>query len=384
MMTGLELHQHLFDQLSRRGAEGRVYRRLLEEILGFPVENVLISTAEHTAPFNRAHTVSFLLPQLILQQAGLKPRAPILILAASLIPLDNEHYPRGFLLPQGRFNLFPCRQRKKSPALLPPAKALEKTGAPAFFSRYPWLRRVFQEERSHTSYARQISGCMEGMAQQWFPEAPPGNVRVRPLEEVARQMLIRLLEADDALLGQLLFDNRIRGLVARDLLGIFCAWGQTQGSFYFWGAQDAGVARLREENGHLLGASWRIPLEKDSLLDFLRAGRLWPGVFLSLLMVSFFPNLPISGGPKQLHYYRLMIWAANRLDCAPREERLAGYGYMILDFTGMRLGRENGGLLPSCAPGLALADAQLDPDWLAAELSRLPLLPFPEVIPGLR
>src|SRR5262249_24957623 len=111
-MTVLGLHQRLQLTLLQRASGNCHYRLLLERALRCPLERILISTAEHTAPFNRSSTMSFLLPQLTLQHVGMAPTATLVILAGSLIPMDNAHYPRGFYFPNReragrRFNLVP-------------------------------------------------------------------------------------------------------------------------------------------------------------------------------------------------------------------------------------------------------------------------------------
>src|ERR1017187_5618905 len=98
-MSVLDYHEmaraHL---LCRIGGCDR-YLQLLYETANIPQDSI-ISTAEHLAPFNVAETVSFILPQLTLSRVRAENgRIPIVLLAGSLVPMDNLHHPRGFLEP---------------------------------------------------------------------------------------------------------------------------------------------------------------------------------------------------------------------------------------------------------------------------------------------
>src|SRR4051812_26301977 len=137
-MSAIDYHLRLSHELSFRASAGTTYRATLEGVLGFSTDGMLISTSEHVAPFNRTHTLSFLLPHMALQAARLRGPATILILAGSLIPLDNSHYPRGFMLPEGarwnhRFNLYPSRMNKAVPLMLPPVNGATCNKADKFF-----------------------------------------------------------------------------------------------------------------------------------------------------------------------------------------------------------------------------------------------------------
>ncbi|MGH7488919.1 MAG: hypothetical protein ACREMY_25450, partial [bacterium] len=119
--SGLAHHLDLYDRLADRRRESARYRALLEEVLGFSLQDAVISTSEHAAPFNFASSVSYALPQWAIQLAGLRPAARIVIMVASLVPFDNRHYPRGFMQDGAPpFNLFRNRVMKSCPMLQPP------------------------------------------------------------------------------------------------------------------------------------------------------------------------------------------------------------------------------------------------------------------------
>lgn len=383
-MRLLDYQLQISQALSDRTRLGESYRAVLEEILGSSTDATVISTSEHVAPFNRAHTVSFVWPQLGLQMAGMRAPFTVLILAGSIIPLDNSHYPRGFLLPKGaqptwRFNLYPSSLNKAVPLLLSAANGDARDRSDRFFQAYSWLKPTLNGGGGFATLADQLAGCMEAISSRWFDGAASGRVRVRPLEAVARQVILRLIEDDDQVVHSILFDSKVRNEIKRRLHGVFCAWGDRQGSFLFWGSRDSRVVRLQEHEGCLVGSGdIRIPLQQSDLVQRLRDGQLWPGVFLSLMAVSYLPNLPISGGPKQLSYYRQMIEALNLTVREKRGRNLSQLGYMNFDPGGIYLRREENDHVPEFGTGLALSDRDLDTDFQLDQLRRTQVLEQPQ------
>ncbi len=280
------------------------------------------------------------------------------------------------MLPEGarwnhRFNLYPSRMNKAAPLMLPPVDGTTRSKADNFFQSYSWLKETFNKVATFETYAHQLSACMEVISGKWFEGVAGPELKVRPLEAVARQMLLRLIEEGDVVIDSILFDPRLRGEIARRLHGVFCAWGERQGSFLFWGNRDSRASRLQEHEGALVGSNIKVVLAKDSVADALRKGQLWPGVFLSLLVVSYLPGLPISGGPKQLQYYRSMIRAANSLGIEVRPEDLSQLGYMTFDLCDLRLRRGNSQCFSDFGTGLALSRSGFELDFLIEQMSAI-------------
>jgi hypothetical protein len=210
---------------------------------------------------------------------------------------------------------------------------------------------------------------MERIVAQWGLDAHPAPVTVRPLEEVARAILIELLESGDSFLDRVLFDARLRAALDVELRGVFCAWGDAHGSFLFWRAHDRRMIRLRHRHDCLVADDgYCVRFDRDELLAELRARRLWPGVFLSLAVVSLLPGVPISGGPKQLRYYERMIAAARPLLDQPRGTALSRYGYMCFDPAEVcPAGAARA--VAARGTGLDLAERELDAEALAQQLT---------------
>jgi hypothetical protein len=357
--------------------QASAYCSLLEEVLGFSLRQAVISTSEHAAPFNYASSVSYVLPQLSIQYAGLRAPARIVVLVSALVPFDNRHYPRGFLLEDGRrFNLFSNRVRK-SCSMLQPAVDIDSRGdGGSFIEMYPWLRPYFTNQMSFTDAAHQMSTVMEAIATKWFAIAAC-PVTIRPFEDVARRMLIRLLESHDPWLERILFDSPTRRRVAETLTGTFCAWGDKHGSFLFWNRRGDRLGRFVEENQCLVDDDVRVPLTRESLLDSLTNKAIWPGVFLSLMMTSYLPGLPVAGGPKQPEYYRAMIRAANAVGILSRGPELSTYGYWCVDMTRLSPSRTHLRHIPAEGAGLWLTDGACDAGWICEQLAQCPILPLP-------
>lgn len=378
-MNGLECHEKLHEQLLDRSCAIPVHLPCVEEAIGSNLERTIISTSEHIAPFNTVSTVSFLLPQLAITKRYKGPQTSICVLAASLIPLDNADYPRGFLLPgysseSGRINLFPGRLRKGAPALLPPIEN-DSLQTEQLRNALPTLAEVFFSNINLRSYADQMSRCMEHMASQWFARTAPVTVHVRPLEEVARDILLGLLQDRNENLYRILFNRSTREMIFQRLMHVYCAWGNRRGSFLFWGVKDHRVQAMTELRDCLRNEDLCVPLKPEEITRALEARLIMPTVFLSLFAVSYLPGLPIAGGPRQFHYYRAMINALNGVLDLCRSDALSTFGYNSVDLTKVRVCSGSAETIHPQGTGLSLMGSVLDSEWISRELMQVPLLP---------
>jgi hypothetical protein len=334
--------------------------------MGTPLDRCVISTAEHIAPFNYASTVSFVLPQLLIdpEQEDV-PTEAVWVLGCGNIPLDNSDWPRGLLLTDDdgrtvRLGLWPRRLRKAVPLLLP-ARTLDASEL-ASLAQHEYLIAAFQGSSREGSYARQLARVMEAMAAHWPAVHGSPPVRVAPGEEVAAAVLSSLLRGGDPLVRRLIEDATARSRLRESLHGVTCAWGDGYGSFLFWGAapdNSGQVVPLREQAGYLVGDGVKVPFERDATCTGLETKRLLPGVALSLFAISWLPGIPIAGGPRQSRYWERMIEAFNAIfpDVAERPNWLSqfGYGPQMWDEHCASFG------LPKSGTGLSLARRCIDP-----------------------
>lgn len=375
--NALEHHLELYNRLADRSVVSAPHYKLLEDVLGFSLENAVISTSEHAAPFNFASSVSYVLPQWSIQRAALRPPATIVVLVGTLVPFDNRHYPRGFLFDNGkRFNLVGQKVAKSCPALQPPVDVRQREGGDAFVATYPFLRPHLTGEIPFTDVGHQIASVMEKMASTWIANEP-SPVRILSLEEVARRLLIRLLEERDPWLEKMLFDRPTRHKIFQGLMGTFCAWGLRHGSFLFWKGTTDRIGRFVEENDCLVSDELSIPLTREALIDALKERRIWPGVYLCLTVISYLTGLAVAGGPKQPDYYYAMIRVANEVGGMNRELSLSTYGYTCMDLTRVTPNKDEPRKFPLRGAGLWLSQGQTDPSWFCNQLSTIPVLPTP-------
>ena len=375
--NALDHHLDLFDRLTVRCGAASAYCAILEQVLGISLRQAVVSTSEHAAPFNFASSVSYVLPQLAIQQAGLRLPAPIVVLVSSLVPFDNRHYPRGFVLPDGRrFNLFANRVRKSCAMFQPASDAESLADGRPFLQAYPWLRPYLAKSAPFGNAADQIAAVMEAMAERWFA-VPAAQIVIRSFEDTARQMLVRLLDTHDPWVERILLDSVARRFIAESLMGTFCAWGESHGSFLFWNRRGDRLGRFVERDGGLVDGDTRIPFTSEALARSLRTGAIWPGVFLCLMMTSYLPGLPVAGGPKQPEYYRAMIRAANAAGGLDRSINLSTYGYWCIDTTRLTPRRTEQFHVPAQGAGLWLTTRHCDASWVCEQLSECPVLPMP-------
>jgi hypothetical protein len=200
------------------------------------------------------------------------------------------------------------------------------------------------------------------------------------MEEVAWRMLVRLIVSRDPWVDRLLFDPSVRAVVAQRLMGTVCAWGLHHGSFLFWNRRGERLGRFVEEDGCLVDGDTGVPLTRDAILNGLLTRSILPGVFLSLVVISYLTGLAVAGGPKQPDYYRTMIQTANAVGDLTRGEELSTYGYWCVDMSRLTPHRATTRHIPKDGAGLSLADGSCDAEWLCEQLAQVPVLQIPPAV----
>ena len=354
------------------------YRKLFQEVSrGAEGEEVVVCTADHAAPFNRIGSLTFALPAVarqVLYGEGYR----VLLLPGSLIPCDNGLYPRGVFLsgevrPPKRINFVTQRFEKSSPLLLPPVDA----------SRFGPFEEDIRAGQFH-SYADQLCAIMKKMVSSWVESSTPAKVDVQPVEAVANRMLVKLLEVGDPNVELLLFNGGVRRRLYEALKGTFCAWGERHGSFLFWGRGEQGRTRRLAYEDVVRGESAEAEYLRGpgQCLRALRDGALVPNVFLSLFLVSYLPQLPVSGGPMQWRYYRRMIRVCNDLLGLQRPHQLSRYGYMCYD--PKKLASAAGRAISKFGPGMDLLSHPLKEEEAEAILQKIEIQRFRVPLPDYR
>lgn len=357
--NALNIHKQLYQNLINRVNENRYTDYLKDELGISSIDDCIFSTAEHIAPFNTKNTVSFLLPQLLLQHFKIVKKRKIVILGGSLVSLDNMDYPRGFYLIDEKkraFNLFSQKQ-KKTTILLNERLTYENIqdkNRDSFFQEFKFLKKEFQ--LYHENFAHQQSNIMKSIVQEWsFNSA---NVLIKPLEYVAKNILIKLLKSNDASIN-LLFENI--EIFKQDTYNIFCSWTEKKGTFLFWEVQKQRLNRIVYEDKRFIGENIQFTSNRKDILKLLIENRILPSVSLSLFVVSWLPNIPIAGGHRQYWYWQYMIESFDKIFKVESKKRLSQFGYNQLNFSELDI-------LSDYGTGLDLATNNIDKKRLFKEV----------------
>jgi hypothetical protein len=115
------------------------------------------------------------------------------------------------------------------------------------------------------------------------------------------------LKDERSVISRMLFDSAVRRGLKREL-------GNVSNRFFpnstdhFWGVRDGRIRPLRLKEGVLRDEtdSLRIPFERETLIEGLRQGRLYPNLFFAFLVLSIVPRVRVLGGHRQLTYLPLI------------------------------------------------------------------------------
>jgi hypothetical protein len=363
-MSPIKTHCNLYNNLIQDNKQN-IYKDLLQKHLNIEdINNHIFSTAEHAAPFNTKNTLSFLLPQMLLQHFNIVPKKEIVILAASLVPLNNLDFPQGFYKPSDTketLNIFTNKYRK-SVALLNKNISYEDIANKEkenFFDKYNFLKQTFTS--IHDTYADQQCKTMENIIEQWNIKS--GKITVKPAEKIARDILIDLLKQDDIKISTLLKNIDI---FAQETKGVFCSWNETKGTVLFWEVDDNQINKMRLENDKLIGKNLKFKINTHEILTLLEQNKILPNIALTYFILSWLPNIPIAGGHRQYWYWKYMINSYDKIFQTNDKTNLSQFGYNQLMFSELNI-------LPKYGTGLYLANNDIDKEQLFEAIKELPI-----------
>ena len=340
----------------------------MEKALGKSTINTLISTAEHIGPFNIRGQISFLMPQLCLSELAPKP-VDILLLPSSLVPLNNSSYPRGFMLPsmdgKDRVKLFSNKDIHRSPLLMPAAVTSNQPCFNRVIQIAPWLKEIFDSADCYESYAHQLTACMERLVNRWTYSLPRTRVIITPSEIIERNILISLLEDRDPVLCSILLDDDERHALYRELSHHSSgAMMDPSGAFLGYNHQGRLETLFERTKGWWESSQSRFQIERTVLIEGLAKGLLWPKPLLSMIILSYLPNVPLCGGVRQKAYYSWLLRSLNTITGMKRCDSLNVHGYLRaeVDYESFPMW-PGGGELPPYGTGLALAARPFSLEW---------------------
>ncbi len=137
------------------------------------------------------------------------------------------------------------------------------------------------------------------------------------METIAAGLLLKDIQRENAIPYQILFCQKLRERILEKLDGVSGCWTTPGGgTHFFWGLDKRAVRfplRLQEESGqwaltgkNSAGETVRFPLEADSLKESLKAGKLFPSLFIVFLELYFLRDYTVMGGHFQPAYLRAM------------------------------------------------------------------------------
>ena len=298
-----------------------------------PDDLKIMSVAEHYAVFNHFKTYSNVFT-IASNPMSHKNNARFIVLADSLIPMDNADYPRGVVYNKSAncleyHPLISKKLRKAFPLFLHyngimPRLIIEDNLA---FNQDVIIGRINRIIESSRSFFSAISDINKYLYEATIPFVNKPHLYYLSLEKVATELLLSLLESDDELCREFVLSNFERTYKA--LFGVRTCWGNNKGSFLFWHNYKGALYPCKLKNDFIESEYLRFSLSRQSIIDYLNNFELIPGGFLSLFMVSILPNWPTIGGFPQFDFFQKMINYVEQNSDLSIDENLNNYNWGI-------------------------------------------------------
>lgn len=274
---------------------------------------VITSVAEHCTLPNSYNTVSNILT--IGKGFASYPtdkRKYFIVLAGSLVPLDNTDYPRGFfynhtLSQVDKFPLWEQKFRKSFPLIQPNVSKDRLPNKNFDYNQSKYINFICDFLRDNPiPYYQQICQINSKLYNNLVSESEYSpKVIFLSLEDIALKFLNLLIEKDDIIIDNYIFNNFNK--TYNYLFDVPTCWNNDKGSFLFWYEQDKKLFPLKFQEGFFSNEFVEINLIKEEILAQLRLKKLYPSVFVSLLLTNITTNLPTLGGKRQGFYLKKMI-----------------------------------------------------------------------------
>jgi hypothetical protein len=281
---------------------------------------VITSVAEHCTFPNSYNTVSNILT--IGKGFASYPtnkRKYFIVLSGSLVPLDNADYPRGFFYNRtlseiDKIPLWENKVRKSFP-LIQPNVAEDRVPLKKFNynqSKYIDLICDFLQ-KNPMPYYQQICQINTKLYNELVIEDEYSpKIIFLSLEDIALKFLNLLIEKEDIIIENFIFNNYTK--TYNYLFDVPTCWNNDKGSFLFWYEQDKKLFPLKFQENYFSNDLIKINLVKEEIVMLLKLNKLYPSVFVSLLLTNIITNLPTLGGKRQGIYLKKMIDYFNEYD----------------------------------------------------------------------
>lgn len=283
----------------------------------------LLSAAEHMASITNPESLNVVINQALYRRQ--REQAYVLSLPITAIRLDNILLSRDLFVGDRRVRLLPSKYRDTLATDAPAVdgafvernlKAVVADGPPAIRARAAdlrdWWERAYRDISSLDALWKQLvvlnHSYWKELVRTNHWDLPDEYVTV-PMCVLVRDAMIEELEAGrDGWFYEMIFDPATRDAVYRTFDGVRSCWdSQTRsGTFLFWTTNRKGEPRaMAYEAGTLqsTGVAGTLPLSRESVVEALRSGALYPGTFLVMAYLGFYLGLQLFGGILCAQFY---------------------------------------------------------------------------------
>lgn len=293
---------------------------------------LLMSVAEHYAVFNHFKTFSNVFT--IAANPNLSDNTHLIVMADSLIPMDNADYPRGVVINQHdgsleHYPLFSKKYRKGFPlalqynGIIP--KLIEKDYG--VFDQNIVISQINKIIETGNNLFSIISNINNVLYERALANIHKPHLHYVSLERVATQLLVSLLESGDEMCNEFILSNFER--TYNSLYGVRTCWGENHGSFLFWHHHNGILYPCKLVENCIESSFKKFSLSKQSLIDYLNSSILVPGGFVSLLMTTILPNWVTIGGHPQYGFLQRMIDYVNQYSKIGVDNRINNYNWGV-------------------------------------------------------
>jgi hypothetical protein len=274
---------------------------------------VITSVAEHCTFPNSYNTASNILTiGKGFANYSTNKRKYFIVLSGSLVPLDNADYPRGFFYNRtlSQIDKIPLWENKvrKSFPLIQPNVAEDRLPQKNFnYNQSKYVHYICDFLRDNQKpYFQQICQINSKLYNELVSESEYSpKIIFLSLEDIALKFLNLLIEKEDIVIENFIFNNYTK--TYNYLFDVPTCWNNDKGSFLFWYEQDKKLFPLKFQESFFSNELIKINLTKQEILTQLKLNKLYPSVFVSLLLTNIITNLPTLGGKRQGVYLKRMI-----------------------------------------------------------------------------
>jgi hypothetical protein len=281
-----------------------------------PKDIVIMSSAEHFSVFNHYKTFSNILTIASYSSFWKNHESEniyLVILADSLIPMDNADYPRGIVLNSSQnelhhYPLFSKKYRKSFPLYMNNSgiKSIDIDCGSYPFNQSKILHEINMIFNCQDTFFNQVSDTNTFLYNKMLHNVfPKPQLLYLSLEKTVIEILIKLLKMNDFFCDEFIINNHERTYNA--LSETRTCWGNNKGSFLFWHCDEGKLIPCKLEKKNIISEKKKFLLQQEELIGYLETGQLMPGGFLSLAIAAILPNFATIGGIPQSLFLLKMI-----------------------------------------------------------------------------